>query len=508
MQQHDIKPVEVHEEAAMPTTQSASLDEKVSEPVRTLLPQPTNDPNDPLNWSPWEKYSTYLTICFFTVLATFNSSNFTVAVQPLALEFKQSTTRIGYFVCFNVLWLGVGNLIWVPLARVIGKRPVYLASVLLLVGTNIWSYFTKSYGSLLAARIISGFAASSADATVPSLVADLFFVHERGHCMMIFHMALSIGFFLGPLICAYITQEVGWRWTCGLIAIAGGVTFLVGIFTIRETNYPPRTPEAVEVPAERFPPKRTTLQWMSMTVGYNKDVSFWRMFVRILAMAAYPPVLWTGVTVGTFVGWNIVVQLTSSQTFTKAPYGWKTGSLGLLSISGFIGAVLAFFLGGKLIDIIANRMTRANGGVRQPEFRLPAIVIPALIGPMGILIFGLTVSHHTMWVGPAFGYGMQGFGLTAVANVVVTYAVDGYHDLSAEALTVVFVIRNVIATVLALYTKNWQTATGVQNAFGEMVAIQYFVLLMAIPFYIYGRRIRQWTTTFGPMSKLQREVEM
>ena len=41
-----------------------------------------------------------------------------------------------------------------------------------------------------------------------------------------------------------------------------------------------------------------------------------------------------------------------------------------------------------------------------------------------------------------------------------------------------------------------------------MVAIQFFVLLMAIPFYFYGKRIRQWTATFGPMQKLQREVEM
>lgn len=121
------------------------------------------------------------------------------------------------------------------------------------------------------------------------------------------------------------------------------------------------------------------------------------------------------------------MQLTSSRTFTAPPYNWKIGSLGLLSISGFIGAMIAFFLGGKLIDLIANRMTRANQGRRQPEFRLPAIVIPAIIGPMGILIFGLTVAHKTAWIGPAVGYAMQGFGLVAVSNVVITYAVDGYH---------------------------------------------------------------------------------
>lgn len=79
----------------------------------------------------------------------------------------------------------------------------------------------------------------------------------------------------------------------------------------------------------------------------------------------------SGLTVGTFVGWNIVVQLTSSRTFTVAPYNWLTGSLGLLSISGFIGAAIAIFFGGKLIDIIANRMTHRNHGRREPEYRLP-----------------------------------------------------------------------------------------------------------------------------------------
>ncbi len=49
---------------------------------------------------------------------------------------------------------------------------------------------------------------------------------------------------------------------------------------------------------------------------------------------------------------------------------------------------------------------------------------------MGVLIFGLTVAHKAAWIGPAFGYSMQGFGLTAVSNVVVTYAVDSYLPVS------------------------------------------------------------------------------
>lgn len=207
--------------------------------------------------------------------------------------------------CFNVLLLGVGNAFWIPLMRVLGKRPVYLLALLIYVGTNVWSFEASSFGSLLAARIVSGFASSAADATVPSLVTDLFFVHERGHCMMIFHFALSSGFFLGPLMCAYITQGAGWRWQCKFLAIAGALTFLIGLFTIRETSYSRNPASDVTLPPVQYPPKRGLASWLSLTRGYNKHESFWKTFFQIIALAAYPPITWTGLTVGAFVGWCV-----------------------------------------------------------------------------------------------------------------------------------------------------------------------------------------------------------
>ncbi|KAE8326306.1 major facilitator superfamily domain-containing protein [Aspergillus sergii] len=478
-----------------------------------LAPEPTQDPNDPLvsfsvrprlsithsspqNWTRSEKYLTCLTVCFFTFLSTSNSSNLVVAVVKISDEFRVTPTQAGYIVCFNLLLMGVGNLLWVPLSRVTGKRPVYLLALLLFTGCNIWTYEASTYGSLLASRIISGLAAAAADATVPSLIADLFFVDERGHCMMIFHFALSTGFFVGPLMCAYITQEAGWRWTSGFLAIASGSTFLVGVFTIRESNYRRDTASA-DLSHSAYTPRKSFLSWVMLTRGFRRDVSFFRTVCTTLLLAAYPPILWTGLLVGTFVGWNIVVQMTASRVFLAPPYIWEVGQVGLLALAGFIGAVIAFFAGGKLIDRLSARMTKANGGVREPEFRLPALIIPAVIGPMGVLVFGICLARRLVWVGAAFGYAMQGFGLTALSNIVVTYAVDSYQHVAGEALVIVFVVRNTIATFLALYTVDWQEATGVENAFGEMVAMQYFFLLLAIPMFYYGKRIRARTLRRG-----------
>ena len=134
------------------------------------------------------------------------------------------------------------------------------------------------------------------------------------------------------------------------------------------------------------------------------------------------------------MGSNIAVQLVASQTFTAPPWDWTIHSIGLLSLSGFVGAVASFFAGGRLIDLIATRMTARKGERVEPEYRLPAMIIPAMIGPMGLLTYGLVIAAQDSWGGAAVGYGMEGFGATAAANIVITYAVDSYRPVSAPAM--------------------------------------------------------------------------
>ncbi|KAL1853530.1 hypothetical protein Daus18300_011811 [Diaporthe australafricana] len=393
-----------------------------------LRPQPTNDPNEPLNWPQGEKYATYLVICWFTFLGFMNSSAFTVAIVPIIKDFKKTATEASYLTSLQVLFMGFGALIWMPLIRIVGKRPAYLASLLFLCITNLWSYFSSSYGSLLASRIVGGLLTAAADAPVPSVVADLFYFHERGHMMMFFNVAISSGAFLGPLLNAYITQYAGWKWMCGVMAIVSGVTFLAAVVLLKETAYVVGNGgRDLGKPVEAYPPKKPWVRSLGLTAGYDIHASFFSWMSRTIILVLFPPVLIAGLTCGLFIGCNIAIQLTASQTFTAPPWNWTIHNIGLLSLSGFIGSILSFFAGGRLIDLIATRMTAKRGQQAEPEYRLPAMLIPAVIGPMGMLTFGLVIAAHKSWAGAAVGYGMEGFGATAAANVIITYAVDAYR---------------------------------------------------------------------------------
>jgi MFS family permease len=178
--------------------------------------------------------------------------------------------------------------------RVVGKRPVYLVSMLALCMMNVWSSYASSYGELLASRILSGFVAAAADATVPAVVSDMVAPQDRGHYLMVFHLALTTGLFIGPLINAYLVQEEGWRWMCYFLAVAVGVNFVVAVFTIRETTYLEGRPRVA---------KRSARQWMFLTLGYNPNASFVRTLLDIICNVAYPQLLWAAFSIGISVGW-------------------------------------------------------------------------------------------------------------------------------------------------------------------------------------------------------------
>lgn len=417
-----------------------------------------------MNWSLTAKITTYATICLFSFIANVNGSNFTVAVVPLSKHFNTDLNHSTFLVGFNVLMFGLGNILWVPMMRVLGKRPVYLLALVLFVVANAWSTQAQTWGSLLGGRMVSGFAASAADATVPSAVADMFFLEQRGHCMMFFHLALATGIFLGPLINAWIVQLHTWRWSCGFLAIAGGAILVLAALLIRETQY---TKERRQYAKSEIPAKRSYMGWLSLTVGFNDDQPlqrFARTFWDIIRIAFYPPVFWIGCLAGIFVGWTIVVQVSASQILLMPPYRFQLGFVGAFSISGWIGCVLSFYFGGKLIDFLANRARRHDHTSKaRPEKRLIALLIPAFLAPIGLIIYGQCFAHRTTWVGPAFGYAMHSFGFTATSNIGVTYAVDCYQNFAGEALVTIFVVRNIIALICSFYSNEWIRLEGLEK---------------------------------------------
>jgi predicted MFS family arabinose efflux permease len=68
------------------------------------------------------------------------------------------------------MFMGVGNLICMPLALAIGRRPIYLMSLIILIAAAVWAAYAKDYKEHLSARMLLGFAAGQSEALVPMMI--------------------------------------------------------------------------------------------------------------------------------------------------------------------------------------------------------------------------------------------------------------------------------------------------------------------------------------------------
>jgi predicted MFS family arabinose efflux permease len=92
-------------------------------------------------------------------------------------QLKTTFTRVALLTGYYLLGVGVAGVLFVPSARIWGKRHLFLLGALLLIASNVWAGSTSNYRSFLWARIIQGVGTAPFEALVNVSVGDLYFVH-------------------------------------------------------------------------------------------------------------------------------------------------------------------------------------------------------------------------------------------------------------------------------------------------------------------------------------------
>jgi MFS family permease len=146
-----------------------------------LIPTPTSDPADPLNWHPVRKWAVLGLLLLWSSAALSIQSFLLNYLPSVAVRFPEADeSQINLLCTVIMVMIAPGQLFFTPLAIAYGRRfSLLLANALLLV-SSIWGALATSYNSLLAARIIEGFAAGPTDCMVYVMVQEFTFIHERG----------------------------------------------------------------------------------------------------------------------------------------------------------------------------------------------------------------------------------------------------------------------------------------------------------------------------------------
>ncbi|KAI0854634.1 putative MFS transporter [Xylaria cubensis] len=485
---------------------------------QALFPVPAEDPNDPLQWSKSKKTIILIIVCVYSFLG--NSALLGVGpyITLWSEMFGVSQSEASTLISYPNLAYGLTSWLLVPMYLRFGRRPVMLGSMLAFIAGLIASARATSFGGLMAARVVSCLGAGVCEALPVQLVNDIFFLHERGIQLGYYTFALCLAA-LATLPAAYMLDtQYSWRLFFYVILAFAIALFICAFFFVEETSYQrikaiettihedqetantasgQDKPEAVAVEqAPAIPPRKSFLSTLRPWGEVDRTVPFFTLLWRSLTYFLVPQVLWVITSFGIIIGlgglsFNFVFPI----KITAPPYNWPVSSSGIHAVGGVLGFLLAVPFT-PTSDMLAAYLTRRNNGIREAEMRLGVMLPAMIVGPVGLVVYGLTAQLNLHWIGYFFGAGMSTWCGYFYYSFTLAYAVDSYNANTSEMLMAMNVGKQLVSFGFGFKVLDWV----MQSSYAAVISAGFGGILLAnnlflIVFMIWGKRIRRFMST-------------
>ncbi|GMF76735.1 unnamed protein product [Aspergillus oryzae] len=413
------------------------------------LPVPSKDPNDPLNYSTWEKTAIIVSCCWFC--------EFFVLWTSLPPDFGKLTNIL---TSYHVLVLHWGP--WGNSQRVL---PVVSASRI---------YYQPS-------RLVID---------IPVLVCR--------NCLgwRWFYWVFAIAVAIGLVLVVFGGFETGYKrrsqFVNGRMVITDrfGVTRMLTEDETREVLESQGHPSSGEEIPEELRPKKTYWQmlkpWSHPTESALTFIP--QILFQIVEALLCPGILYATLLSSVVLASSIGMSL-SYNTVLEYNYHWAPESIGLINLGGvfggFGGMLYAGFLGDKFIVWKATR----NGGAFVPEHRLILLIFPGVLGVAALLLYGFTADGGATWGGPYMGWTLFQITFVSVLILSTSFAAESWERNPGPALVAVVGMKNIVAFGLSYGINPMVEKYSYPTAMGILAAVTGGVFLLGIPVYILNPRV-------------------
>ncbi|AAS52257.1 ADR337Cp [Eremothecium gossypii ATCC 10895] len=511
-----------------------------------LVPQPSDSPNDPLNWSYWRKIMHFALMAFITAFtaATSNDAGATTESLHSIYGITYDSMNVGA----AVLFLGVGwsALLFSPLPSLFGRKLTYMICITLGLFGAMWFALATKTGHVIWSQLFVGMSESCAEAHVQLSLSDIFFQHQLGSVLTVYIMATSVGTFLGPLIAGYIASLTNFRWVGWCAVIISAFLLLWIVFGCEETYFDRRlyqTPLTVVaghstdeednkcsacagtttgaekrslayasntelnervvmlntqlIDGSEEPPKRYFRRIRLITRATNFRgwgvKQYFKYLGLNLRMFLFPPVWLSGLYWGTqdvFLSFYLTTQDTN---FYDEPWNYSTYRVAIMNVPTLLGAVVGCMYAGVISDVFVLWLARRNNGILEAEFRLYFAAVAGIAGTLGLILFGYGAARALPWQTVYIGLAFIGFTWGSFGDIAMAYLMDCYPEMVLEGMACTAVINNTLSCIFTLTCSYLLDTYGNKSTYLALGLLNLGITLLAVPMFLYGKQIRTWS---------------
>ncbi|KAK2769641.1 major facilitator superfamily transporter [Colletotrichum kahawae] len=495
-----------------------------------LIPRPSEDPEDPLNWTRKRKLLATSCVVLYTIMIAIPSSAVYSVVTPIRKATGLSLADINNGTGIMFLFYGWGCVIWQPLALQYGKRPAYLASLAANIIILATAPMCTTKHTYLASRILLGLFGAPVESLCEISITDIWFAHQRPKYLALYGWGLSMTGKLAPMLSGFINVGMGWKWTLWWCAIFNGIALVYCFLFMEETNYDrPARPEdhgaAVVSEAQRTEsatgseeeskvanttekqgaPTTNPVDSETGQVMYPRKTFVQKLGIkdkprpnRMLDIAlgalrgfTYPSVVYAGLMYGANnLVWSGVQNATTGTVYTTM-YGFSTAGVAGAYAGGVLGTIIGGYYCGKVGKILTIRLARRNNGISESEHSLWLFAASMFLVPFSMILYGLGVAYHIHWMGLIISQFTLAINNALAVAGSLGYAIASYPQLSGDMITTCVIIRNTMSFAINYGITPWLNHMGYRDTFITVGAIGFVWNASIFVMTRYGRKMRE-----------------
>ncbi|KAH6635809.1 major facilitator superfamily domain-containing protein [Chaetomium tenue] len=411
-----------------------------------------DDPAMPLNFPSSKKWLIVGLLSGITLLTPFASSILAPGISTLSKEFGNTNQVIGAMtVSVYLLGYVIGPLFLAPLSELYGRRPVLAVANVFFCLWLIGCALAPSIESLIVFRFFSGIGGSGCLTLGAGVIADVFRTDQRGSAIGMYTLGPLIGPTIGPVLGSWLSQTIGWRWDFWIVFIISVI--VVGLFELFTTETNPRILIKHKVARLQKELNRPDLRSCYETPGAEKQTPTQTLInglIRPTKMLFLSPTVFFISLYLAFAYGTLYLLFTTIPTVFQQTYGWSVGITGLVYICLGVGNVSGWAVITATSDRGVVKRTRANGGVFEPEMRLPLSIYFSFLLPVTFFWYGWSTYYRTHWIVPVLGLFPFSFGVIGIFLPLMTYLVDSFPVYAASAMAANTVFRSLVGMLLPL----------------------------------------------------------
>lgn len=167
-----------------------------------------------------------------SLLHAINMSTAYVALPSIQGNLAASPDQIGWIITSFVVATAVGTVLTSWLSLRIGRRRLFLASIVAFTATSALCSVVGGFEELVAARMLQGFVSAPLLPLSQAIMLDIYPRRRHGFAMSIWSMGMILGPIIGPTLGAILTEWYGWRYVFAMNVPIGVVAFVGVLFTL------------------------------------------------------------------------------------------------------------------------------------------------------------------------------------------------------------------------------------------------------------------------------------